>query len=292
MRKKTIVSLAFAGLAAGGCYTAFDYDRDGDGGADTAVDPGVDTGHDTAVDPGVDTDGDTTIDTWDDPIMDRGPTDGPAWCPEPFPAPGGPTLSWWVDDPSSFGEVRIIDLGCMVGIVNASGMGLDIELECVDPSSGSTALHTIHIESSTWMGTLLYPGMPVSFSYVADPIWWIDRFMRLSAGVGGTILAATDASNLLPPLEPSSGWYSPLAIDPISGVCPGMSTGCGLEERLALRVTTGDTELRVFDSSVGWAGMMGAYQVIVDRATMYDEIWCTDTPQYWFSVVIAAQSDG
>jgi len=271
------VSLALA-LCLAGCYsssTKFHGDAGSDPGADTHVDPGIDPWTDTWTDPGYDTG------------YDPG-SDSTTVCPPPDPPPDGPEISWVVD--GSYSEEGAFLLRCQVDSFASGDDGTTaIGLTCPS-SSGTIERHTVEITSWPSLYVYLLEGEWVELEYVAEPIWWVNRWFAIRSEGGDIVVAGVDAERLYP--DPGSWFYGNIDLFMMYGICENVSADCGVYERLGILVELGDAGQIVHDRTHAVVGEMVGVQVMVGEASSYVEMWCEDYPYEWVSALFARSPEG
>jgi hypothetical protein len=262
--------LCAAALACAGCTASHTF-LGGDSTTDTLVDTLADTAHDTAHDTAVDT-----------------PPDLPPTCPEPDPPPDGP-LPYWDLDGSIWPFADDVHLSCRVEAVSEEDEGsYVVEMSCAVP--GGLEGHTLHMQAHPRMWLFLETGARVRLHYVADPIWWVNRWFSLRYDGGGLIAAGVDAEYLYPDGDPA--WYDPLRVSLVEGLCPPGDDWCGSIERQGLAVTLGDTGTILYDRSYATIGLLETVQLYVGETHSYVEMMCDDVPMTWVSALFVAIPEG
>lgn len=272
-------------ISTTGCYSSVSFV--GDAGTDATVDTTTEPGHDTWADP--DTAVDTIPDTHADPPRDTW-TDVPPPPDCPPPPPDGSWMSWTVDDDYPYEEVEI-DLPCTVEEVMYEEDGSTvIILTC--GTGGMMEVHHVQIASNPVTWPALWPGQEVQLRFVADPIWWINRWMTIRGLGGELLLAAVDADAITPYGTSTSEWYGELGVEVVGGVCEPYDDYCGIHERQALFVSYHDSGELVYDGYSAWLGWFDTVFVFVGTAGAYHEIWCEDMTDAWYSAIFAVQLEG
>ncbi len=287
-------------LAAGlpGCYSTVDLLG---GDADTATDAPGDTSTDTAIDPWSDPWIDPWTDTWTDPWVDPwvdpwtdpwvDPDDPPWTCPYPDPYPSGPQISFFVDG-AGMPEPTELEAECRVSSVSTDSTGgTYIRLSCMSPD-GTTTTHTVEVASDPMTWIPVWEGQGLRLTYIADPVWWVNRWLVLRDEWGNLVLGITDADSIAPWETDPWTWYSPLGVDVLGGLCPLEESGCGLFERLGIQATAWDASTIVYDGTYSYVGWMGGYMVIVMQSRRYAEMWCDDVPMEFHSVMFVQMLEG
>ncbi|MBW2264503.1 MAG: hypothetical protein JRG91_21260 [Deltaproteobacteria bacterium] len=125
--------------------------------------------------------------------------------------------------------------------------------------------------------------------YVADPIFWVNRWVsiRVEGGIRHRelLLAAVDAEFNKPDGEVA--WYYPLEVRPVEGVCPVEDDYCGTLERQAIEVIgDGGMSVVIFDGNEKPLEDFELYHVMVPKAHGYHLMACDDVPYAWVSAMI------
>jgi hypothetical protein len=272
--KLGLVLLACLGLD--GCYSSSGDDRDADAVADRAEDATGDTVTDTPSDPGADADA----------PLDATPDEGTVCLPpEPMPL----RLEFTVDGASR--ADADIDVPCRVtSVVNDESGHHIIALEC--GTGGMMETHTIDLaaEPDVWPG--VFAGEEVTFRYLADTIWWVNRWLAIRTTGGFTRLALVEADSIAPPGMTPAEWYGGYAVRVLSGVCTPVTDSCGPLERQGIEVTFGGTTGVVFDGGRTSIGGMAAIDVLVLRATHYLSMGCDDVPDQFYTATFSVIPEG
>ncbi|NMC69251.1 MAG: hypothetical protein GYA57_04170 [Myxococcales bacterium] len=206
------------------------------------------------------------------------------------PPPGDGVWADFTVDGSTEDEADL-DLPCVVdSVIAESGGGIRINLGC-----GTGAIlepHTIELLASPGPWLFGLDGLEVRFRYVAERVWWINRWFSLRDASGYVQVFGVSAENLAPPGSTPNEWYAPANIDLRTGVCPPTTESCGRIERLALQVAySGETRL-VFDGTADSVGEMLSLYVIVAGATRYLEMTCTDMPRQFVTALLFGLLEG
>ncbi len=283
------MAVTLALLLLSGCYssTTDEGDAGTDPGTDTHVDPGIDPGSDTHTDPWHDPGTDTSHDPWVepsvDPIYDPGTDSGPA-CPSPSPWPEGPTVDFTVDGTSWPGWVDLF-AECTVETVEFwEAGGVSVSLSCWE-AAGIITLHDVEILGEPYLYIPLWEGQQVQFRYLADPVWWINEWFRISYSYDDRLIVGgmkADAPN--PPVY-EDFWY-PLGIWTGTSECPLTYEPCYDSLRTGLTISYEESIYSAFDSNETYIGPWGNYGAFVDTAVERTNFRCTDVPSSWFTALI------
>jgi len=290
MKKKiqTCISMLAVCLAAG-CYSsAPPHDGASDPAADPTHDPVYDPTYDPGYDPGYDPYPDPPYDPYTDPSYDPYydpwvDPDVPPVCPREsgvsvgFEISGAPTtgpdglerecrVEWSITDEPEWFQ---IGLGC-------------------PEADGLIALYTIDAWAMPAVFTFLPEGTPVTFSYVEDYPWWMNRWFSIRYSGGTLLMAGVDATDLAPYGRDPYEWYSPLGVSLATGYCPWMPGDCGDEERVALSVSFEGMSDFVFDGNETMIGMWSMVHVLVDTAVVYNNVWCEDFYDSWIRALFVS----
>jgi hypothetical protein len=152
--------------------------------------------------------------------------------------------------------------------------------------------HRLDLWSNPPVWLLLSEGDEVQLRYVAQTIWWINRFFTLRHAGGTLILAGADADRLAPEGTTPAEFYDPLSPSVVSGICPVLPDDCGDGQRQGIEFTYGGVTTTVLDGNSGSAGMMVSYMAIVQRAHRYETMNCDDVPDSFYSVLFAVIPEG
>ena len=248
-----------------GCGSSTGVDGDADADADG----------DTDVDADADVDADTDADADGDEVP----------C---VPAGGIVSASWSVDS-DELGEADI-DTPCRIAEFTYGDVIVTLRLEC--GTGGVMEEHRLDLWPNPSVWLLLTEGDEVQLRYVAQPIWWINRFFALRHAGGSLILAGVDADQLAPDGTTPAEFYDPLAPSVVSGICPVLAEDCGDDQRQGIEFTYGGVTTTVLDGNSGSAGMMVSYMAIVERAHRYETMTCDDVPDSFYSVLFAVIPEG
>jgi len=122
--------------------------------------------------------------------------------------------------------------------------------------------------------------------YVADPIFWINRWVTIQSDTHGLLLAAVDAETVLP--GDREHWYDPLVVWSVGGRCPAEDDYCGTLERQAIEVAWEDASIVVFDGNIQPldTGRGDLYHVMVPEAHAFRFVACEDVPLTWVQAFI------
>ena len=235
----------------------------------------------TWVDTPADTWIDTGTDTWPYDTYPDVPPDGIPTCPSPEPYPDGPVVSFVIDG-TTYPGWEGLDLNCTVESVISEGEGSNIITLMCPSSTGIVERHQIDIY--TWPATWIpiWDGMEVRFQYMADPVWWVNRWFTLSyPGSEWTILGGFDGDYPNPPIYGT--YFPPLWLSTAPTDCPLVPGECFDTRRMAVRIMYNDVSYDVYDSTTAWIGPWGDYSVIVDAAEEHVNFRCTDVPGSWYT---------
>lgn len=299
MRTSIFVFSAALMLAAAGCYKSAGTDA----GTDPNADPHQDPVPDPYYDPGFDPVPDPSVDPWYDPPPDPGwdpvpdvppdpvydvPPDGPMVCP-----PHQPVFSSFVIDHDAYPmDYREIEQRCMIEAVMSEDEGHTIiELICWT-DTGEMEPHTVEIMTEPPAYIFMWEGESVLFRYVVRSPWWSDKWFSISYDWGYMAMAGVDGTDILPYGTDPDGWYGELGVSLAGGLCPWTPDYCGDEERMALDVNFYDTGARFFDGSTGIVGFMESYQVFVEQAVVYHNVYCDDFAESWFRALFIYIPEG
>ncbi len=267
-----------AAIALAGCYDSsaeFVGDAHSDTGSDTTADTVADMPADTSMDTAHDTRHDTPVDVFPDVT----PT-----CPAPDPLPGGPVVSFAIDEMTTPGGSNL-DLNCNVESVVSEDEGSNIITLLCPSSAGIVERHRIEI--TTWPSTWLpiWEGMEVRFQYMVELVWWVNRWFTLSfPGSEWTILGGFDGDYPNPPIYGT--FFPPLWLGTAPADCPLAPGDCFDTRRQAIRFTYNEVVYDVYDSTTTWIGPFGNYEVIVDAAEEHVNFRCTDVPGTWYTGLV------
>jgi hypothetical protein len=268
MRVTMALALWLAAMCSA-CSSATPADGDGDvdGDADGDVDGDADGDVDGDADGDVDGDADVV----------------PCW-----PGTAGISATWSVDG-GGFVEADL-DTPCRIAGLHAGDAVQTLRLEC--GTGGMMEEHLLELRTNPPPWLLLSEGDEVQLRYVAQPIWWVNRFFTLRHAGGSLILAGVDADRLAPDGTTPAAFYDPLAPSVVSGFCPALAEDCGEMERQGIEFTYGGVTAIVLDGNTGYAGMMVSYMAIVERAHRYETMTCDDVPDSFYSVLFAVVPEG
>jgi hypothetical protein len=242
-------------------------------GSSTSVDSDADA----------DADGDTDVDADADADFDADGDEVPC-----VPASGSVSASWSVDG-DELGEADI-DTPCSIAEVTYGDVIVTLRLEC-----GTGAVieeHRLDLWPNPSVWLLLTEGDEVQLRYMAQPIWWINRFFTLRHAGGTLILAGVDADQLAPEGTTPAEFYAPLAPSVVSGICSVLAEDCGDVQRQGIQFAYDGSTTTVLDGNSGSAGMMVSYMAIVERAHRYETMNCDDVPDAFYSVLFAVIPEG
>jgi hypothetical protein len=272
-------------------------DADGRVDADVPAETGEDAAPEASDDAGVppDVPGDAETVEPDDDADTVEPDEG---VPEIFPD-GGPTcdppppmpvmLEFTVD-----GETHAdvdLETPCRVASVTGEAVGhVIVTLEC--GTGGMMEHHTIDVAASADLALGFLDGQEVTFRYVSDPIWWVDRWFTIRSRAGLLLVAAVDASGVAPRDVEASEWYAPVGVRAVGGVCPPAPDRCGPVERQGIEVVFGGETDLVFDGYATDVGGLASVFVFVALATHYLEMTCDDVPDQFYRAIIVLTPEG
>ena len=169
------------------------------------------------------------------------------------PATDG-TWFWFEVDGGMMGDINI-NMPCrFVSVTEDRTEHQMVTLEC--GTGGMMETHVIDLFSSARPRLVLWVGAEVTLRYVADPVWWVDRWLTIRDRGGNLILAATDASWLRPTTPEPIDWYAPVDVRLLGGYCPPQEETCGPRERQALYVTFGGERAIIFDGNSATVGSL------------------------------------
>ena len=185
--------------------------------------------------------------------------------------------------------------------------GNEFELSCTVADIyhlADTPLTGIVFDCAEGMPTVFLPipfeldlsvGETVQVSAFVDEPWWSNVFVAVHregelvlAGMSADSLPADDGA----PQHPAADFWAPLTVTAVEDVCdveldpyehcdaficPGT---CSRDRRLALQLTMGADDVTVLDRT---HGTLGPLQVDVGEAVERVEVYCTDTPNGWYS---------
>jgi hypothetical protein len=228
-----------------------------------------------------DADGDTDVDA--DADVDADGDEVPC-----VPASGSVSASWSVDS-DELGEADI-DTPCRIAEFTYGDVIVTLRLEC--GTGGVMEEHRLDLWPNPPVWLLLTEGDEVQLRYVAQPIWWINRFFALRHAGGTLVLAGVDADQLAPDGTTPAEFYDPLAPSVVSGICPVLAEDCGGGQRQGIEFTYDGVTTTVLDGNSGSAGMMVSYMAIVERAHHYETMNCDDVPDSFYSVLFAVIPEG
>ncbi len=270
-------------LALAGCHESLGLV--GDARTDTAVDAPWDTGYDPGWDPG--------YDIGPEPAWDTGvDVDPPPPCPPPNPYPDGP-MPYWVIDDDTYPERTDVSLYCLiVDVAVGDDNAFTIFVDCPDVS-GIIVEHSIYVRSNGPFWLYASPGEEVILDYVADPIWWVNRWFALRYTWGPIIVAGVDAEMLVPEGVDPDDFYDPLRVSVFDAdYCPPEEEMCGSIQRRGLRVRWGGITADFDDRTFGSMGFMESVQVQVGATHRYLMMYCDDVPYEWVSALFVMVPEG
>ncbi len=144
----------------------------------------------------------------------------------------------------------------------------------------------------------LAEGDAVELSVFIDEPWWSNVFVAIHRD--GELVVAGMAADSLPaddgaPQHPAADFWAPLTVTAHDDVCDveteslepcfdELCPDCTRDRRLALELTHDAESSTVLDRSVG---TLGAMEVTVGETVDHVEVFCTDTPNAWYSFVVA-----
>jgi hypothetical protein len=261
----------------------------GDARTDTAVDAPWDTGWDPDYDPGVD----PGYDIAPEPAWDTGvDPEPPPPCPPPNPYPDGPMPYWTTNIDPWPTEVSFSKRCDVEDVAVADDNAFTIFVSCLD-ETGVLLTYTISVRSEAPFWLYLHPGEEVIFDYVADPIWWINRWFALRYTWGDIIVAGVDAEMLVPAGVDADDFYQPLDVSLFDAhYCPPEDEMCGSIQRRGLRVGWGGITADFVDRTYGTMGFMESVQVQVGETHGYIEMYCDDVPYEWVSALFVMVPEG
>jgi hypothetical protein len=263
MRNKShacVIVLAI--FLASGCYSSAPARHDG--ASDPAHDPMVDPAYDPYVDP------------WTDP-------DAPPLCQPDYGFYVGFEISGTpIMEPDSLTRECWVEWS-----IFEEPDWFEITLACPD-TDGLIVLCTIDVYTMSEVYAFIPDGTPVTFSYVQNTPWWLNRWFSIRYSGGDLFLAGVDATDLTPYGRDPYEWYGPLGVYLATGLCPWTPGDCGDEERTALAVSFEDMNGFIFDGNEGWIGMWGMFHVIVDTAVVYHNIRCEDFYGSWIRALFVS----
>ena len=120
--------------------------------------------------------------------------------------------------------------------------------------------------------------------YVADPVFWTNRWLSIHESWGDLLLAAVNAEYVLP--GDREGWYEPLEVWRYSGECPVEEDDCGEFWRQALEVVGHEAGVIVYDGNIKPLEDWITYEVMVAQVHRYHFIECEDVPLTWVNALI------
>ncbi len=232
---------------------------------------------------------DTAADTPGEP---DGPTDVVVdVTPPPCPAPQGVAASFSVDGDEWPMEEVHLDTPCTIAAV----VGEEVGHSVVDLVCGTGAMmedHQVDLYTTPAAWLPMGAGTQVWFEYVADPVWWVNRWFAIRDMAGNLVVAGVASSRLHPEYE-DTGFFDPLEVSVAGGVCePEPPDSCGVQERQALDVRLGDASGRIFDSGHGYVGDMVTAEVLVSQASSYLDMDCDDAPDSFYEAIIVMIPEG
>ena len=216
----------------------------------------------------------------------------PPPCPPPNPFPDGPMPYWSVDDetwpPGAGFSRRCTVEELAVGDDNS----FTVFLSCTD-ETGVIHDHTLYVRSDGPFWLYVSPGEEVLFDYVADPIWWVNRWFALRYSWGDIIVAGVDAEMLEPEGMDPDDFYHPLRVSLFDALwCPPEDEMCGRIQRRGLRIEWGGITADFLDRTFGSMGFMESVQVQVGETHSYLEMYCDDVPYEWVSALFVMVPEG
>lgn len=265
-----------------------------DAGEDVAVDtgdhdprdpyPDIDWGiPDTGMDPHSDPDADDAgwPDSTTDPWADADPE-----CPPPR---DDVESVFMIDDtPFPFPPVDVRELCSITSITGTSV--IMISLDC------GSSVHSIEFRPYPPVRLEWRPDTAVIFRHVvstpSETPYWVNRWFSLESGDGKLIMAGIDADSLAPPGTSDADWYDPLDPNLDAGGCLWESLACYDNERLDINLDYWGVPweyVTVWDRGEGWIGVGNPFQIRVGEASMRRSLRCPETPERWFSMVLARQ---
>ncbi|MBI5488160.1 MAG: hypothetical protein HY905_12575 [Deltaproteobacteria bacterium] len=263
-----------------GCYGS--HGEEGDGAADaTAEDSAADetTNPDDA---GIE---DAAVEAEMDEGIDFG-SDSTVECP---PLVDGRWVDFTIDG-STF-EAVDVETPCRMSIVIGGPPGHDV-VELVCGTGARMTTYTVDFYANPPVSPTYWDGAEVTLRYVADPVWWIDRWFTVRDPSGNLLFGGTNASRLVPPGEDPAAWYAPLDVRIVGGLCPANDSGCGLQERQALDVGYAEGRELIFDGYQAYVGGLATASFHVGTATHHVEMTCDDVPDDWYMLVFVLPPEG
>lgn len=256
-----------AALVLAGCYSSSLT-------GDAHTDPVVDTVTDTSVDTAADTAPDAAVDV----VHDAGPDTA---C-----TPAGPvTAGFEISGFPAEGEINV-ELVCDVGDWWEDEGGWGILLVCRS-DEGDVEEHELTLDGEPFLMFPYPPEEDLLLRYARTYTWPLSEWFALSAGGGWLVAAGAEAWTHAP--EGSEGWYDPLGIGVVAGICPVEPTDCGPHERLALDVEmAGGVHGIVLDGTRGTAGSLHGPTafVNVESAWRYLDLRCDGPPSTWYDFAL------
>jgi hypothetical protein len=244
---------------------------------------------DAYLDPSYEPPGDVAVDVVHDSVVD--PVADPVTDPHPdAPCPPRSDEEMYISFSLDHDTVTRYNLMlvCILIDTDVHPDGLFIlDLECRS-DEGLVEDHILTIQTNP----VYIPDLPIDLwfdddlivHYVADPIFWTNRWLAIHDTRGGLLLAAVDAEYVLP--ADTTDWYDPLGVWLYSSACPVEEDYCGLIERMALEVEGRDASVIVLDGNVKPLEDRNTYEVMVAQAHRYRFIDCEDVPLTWVQALI------
>jgi hypothetical protein len=98
-------------------------------------------------------------------------------------------------------------------------------------------------------------------------------------------VSGVDAGSLAPFYENPFGWYTPLTVRAVDGLCPAEPMDCYDHERMALDVTYAEEAVRIIDAQVGHVGAAESFHLTTEEASKCSTIRCQDTAVAWYKAL-------
>jgi hypothetical protein len=223
-----------------------------------------------------------------DPVEADAPPDAaeeqPITCPGPEPV----EVAFSLQDPFTERYVGIREECSVERVVSTDDPFYEVHviLDCID-EAGSDVRRILNIQSSVGTPSSIHEGMDVTFSYEYRQPWWEENWFTIRGSAGDLMMAGVQASAL----SPGEGWYEPLEMSVVTGLCAPTEDPCYMEERVALEVAADDARMLVFDhgSDTLYVGNEIAgtlYDLHLERAVDRDEFQCTDIPGAWYKGLV------
>jgi hypothetical protein len=212
------------------------------------------------------------------------PPDIPFYCTPP----GEASVAFRVEEGPYGDPPYDLERDCIVDWTGGEEPGIfDIGLNC-SSSSGESEIYTVSVSSYPAIRAFLPTGAPVTFAYMVEEPWWLDRWFYIRYSDGSLFMAGVDAETLIRRDVDPDFWYDPLVVRLADGLCPPVPEECGDLEREAIDVTLDGMTARVFDGNEGMVESMALYQIIADRAMVYRNVTCDDFPDSWISALFVS----